>query len=109
MSVNQGWRDAVRVIPADEEINDVLDRVNGALVRDSAFLGADELAATLEGCLSEFSVTITVGPDSYEVDLAPRSAEGHDFQYTVRKSTGEIDRGSLVVGEVEPEPEDWDE
>ena len=99
------WRKEIRFASLEGDRDAIIDAVNGAIEADSQFFASETLSGTLKEYSGEFIVTISESETSYRIDMAPRSGEGHDFGFAVDKDSGKVDRGSLVVGQVEPEPE----
>ena len=107
---NPDWKKEIRFISDDDDAKETaIDKVNRALELDADFLEPECLVGGLKEYLDEFIVTIKDTESLYDIDLNPKSGAGHDFSFSVDKSTGRIDRQSLAVGEVLPEPEDDDE
>ena len=103
---NPDWKTEIRFISDDDAKETAIDKVNKALELDADFLEPECLVGGLKEYLDEFIVTIKDTKSLYDIDLNPKSGAGHDFSFSVDKSTGRIDRQSLAVGEVLPEPDD---
>ena len=102
-----GWKGSIRIACGPEpDRNQIIDVVDSAMASEAEFLLSEGFSGSLEEQLSEFSVTITENESRYYIDLSPKSGEGHDGSFAIDKATGALDRGSLAVGEVLPEPED---
>ena len=56
--------------------------------------------------LDEFYIKINWKVLVLDVDLAPKSGEGHNYMFSVNILTGKIDPDSISIGEIEPEPMD---
>ena len=99
--------DAVRFISADQTTRAHAIAVTArAIELAGTFLEEEGFPGTLEKWVEEFVVTIQDGDERYFIDLDPISGEGHDGQFAIHKATGELDRTSLTVGEVEPDPDE---
>ena len=104
---NPDWKKEIRFISDDDDAKETaIDKVNKALELDADFLEPECLVGGLKKYLDEFIVTIKDTKSLYDIDLNPKSGAGHDFSFSVDKSTGRIDRQNLAVGEVLPEPDD---
>ncbi len=90
-----------------ENTASVRDFVDAAIRKGGDFGVYGDMREGLDALEKEFVVTIRESGDYYEVDLGPRSGEGHDFNFRVSKETGAI--SDLAVGEIEPEPDDLEE
>ena len=104
---NPDWKKEIRFISDDDDAKETaIDKVNKALELDADFLEPECLVGGLKEYLDEFIVTIKDTKSLYDIDLNPKSGAGHDFSFSVDKSTGRVDRQSLAIGEILPEPED---
>ena len=104
---NPDWNKEIRFISDDKGASGTaIDLINRAIELDADFLEPECLVGGLKEYTEEFVVTIKNAESRYYIDLNPKSSAGHDFFFSVDKSTGKIDRQSLAVGEVLPEPED---
>ena len=104
---NPDWKKEIRFISDDKDASGAaIDLINRAIELDAEFLEPECLVGGLKEYTEEFVVTIKDAESLYDIDLNPKSGEGHDFSFSVDKSTGRIDRQSLAIGEVLPEPED---
>ena len=102
-----GWKESIHVACEPElERNRIIGVVDAAMANEAEFLLSEGFFGSLEEQLSVFSVTITENESRYYIDLSPKSGEGHDGTFAIDKATGKLDRGSLTVGEVLPDPED---
>ena len=104
---NPDWKTKIRFISDDKSASGTaIDKVNMAIELDAEFLEPECLVGGLKEYTEEFVVTIKDVKSLYDIDLNPKSGAGHDFSFSVDKSTGRIDRQSLAIGEVLPEHED---
>ena len=102
-----GWKESIRIACDPEaDRNQIIDVVDSAMANEAEFLRSEGFFGSLEEQLSVFSVTVTENEARYYIDLSPKSGEGHDGSFAIDKATGMLDRGSLAVGEVLPEPEE---
>lgn len=105
--MNPDWKKEIRFIPGyNEDSSKVIDIINKAIQLDAQFLESECLVGGLKEYMEEFVVTINDSGSRFFIDLNPKSGEGHDFSFSVDKNTGRIDRQSLAVGWVLPEPEE---
>lgn len=104
---NPDWKKEIRFISDNNGAKvTAIDKVNKAIELDADFLESECLVGGLKEYLDEFIVTIKDTKSLYNIDLNPKSGAGHDFSFSVDKSTGRIDRQSLAIGEILPEPDD---
>ena len=104
---NPDWKTEIRFISDDKGASGAaIDIVNKAIELNADFLEPECLVGGLKEYLDEFIVTIKDTKSLYDIDLNPKSGAGHDFSFSVDKSTGRVDRQSLAIGEILPEPED---
>lgn len=75
-----------------------------ALKADKEFLESECLDDNIEELISDLRLTIIDQGSKLEIDLAPISGEGHDFNFLVKKRSKRIVKDSLMVGEVISEP-----
>ena len=103
---NPDWKNEIRFISDDKDAGSTaIDVVNRAIELDADFLEPECLIGGLKEYLEEFVVTIKDVKSLYDIDLNPRYGAGHDFSFSVDKSTGRVDRQSLAIGEISPETE----
>ena len=106
---NPDWKNEIRFISDDRDAgNAAIDVVNRAIELDADFLEPECLIGGLKEYTEEFVVTIKDAKSVYGIGLNPKSGAGHYFSFSVDKNTGRIDRQSLAIGEISPEPEDDD-
>ncbi|MHA1147937.1 MAG: hypothetical protein ACTSR8_06795 [Promethearchaeota archaeon] len=100
------WKEKIRFISFKEnKIEKAIRKINKALEDDKEFLEAEYLTGILKDYTEEFNITIYNKKTRYDIDLGPKSGEGHDFQFSINKVTGRLDKDSLAVGEVIPPPD----
>jgi len=82
--------------------NSAMELVDRALWEHGDLGVYGNLSGGLEEIIKEMFLRITDEGEYYSVSVWPKSGCGHDFGFTVSKTTGEI--SNVVVGEVLPEP-----
>lgn len=103
---NSDWKKDVRFISENENTKEkAIDLINKAIEQDSELMNSECLFGGLKEYLEDLIITIKDTESQYCIDLNPKSGEGHDFSFSIDKSTRLINKQSLVVGEVLPEPE----
>ncbi len=90
----------------DRKKRKIIDIVNETLANDQDFLELECLSGDLEEYTKDFHIKLIEKGTKNIVDLAPKSGEGHDFMFFIRKKTKRIDRDSLSVGSVIQPPDD---
>lgn len=107
MKKNGDWKDEIRFFLYDGNAKETaIDLINAAIKQDAEFLEPECLVGGLKEYMEDMVITIKENDSNYDIDLDPKSGEGHDFSFSVDKGTKRVDMQSLVVGEVLPEPED---
>jgi hypothetical protein len=85
---------------------ELVNILEDALKNDREFIKSVYLDDTIEDLISDLRLTIIDRGSKLEIDLAPISGEGHDFNFLVKKRSKRIVKDSLMVGEVISEHED---
>ncbi len=106
------WLNKIRIIKDDKreiefsKINIAINIVNEAIEKEREFFDKECLFGILENYTADLYVRIIDRGSKYEVDLAPISGEGHDFNFTVKKRSKRVDKDSFCVGELISENEE---
>jgi hypothetical protein len=86
--------------------HEVVNIINYAIEQEKEFLQQEGLIGNLKDYGSDLNIKIIDRGTKFEVDLGPKSGEGHDFNFVVRSRSKKLIKESLAIGEVIPEPED---
>jgi len=106
------WMEKIRFFRNDKSVNvpnkieEAISIVNEAIEKERAFFDKECLTGSLENYTSDLYVRIIDHGSKLEVDLAPISGEGHDFNFSVKKKSKKVDLDSFSVGELISEPDD---
>lgn len=95
-----------RIIKKSKRRAKFINILEYALKADKEFLESECLDDNVEDLISDLRLTIIDHGSKMEIDLAPISGEGHDFNFLVKKRSKRIVKDSLMVGEVISEPEE---
>ena len=87
-------------------LSEAINIINYAIDLEKDYLEKECLTGNLKDFQSDFFVKIVDHGSKFEVDLAPKSGEGHDFNFIVKKHKKQLIRDSLSIGEVISEPRD---
>ena len=85
--------------------NEAIDIINQAIEKEKEFLEKEYLMGSLKDYQLDLFIKIIDHGKKFEVDLAPKSGEGHDFNFIVKKHEKRLIRDSLMIGEVISERE----
>ena len=100
------WKDKIRFMDIKaNKVEKVIKKINNALADEKEFLEAEGLTGGLKEFSEDLNITIYNRKTVFEIDLGPKSGEGHDFQFSISKITGKLDKDSLAVGEVISPPD----
>ena len=111
MTEKNKWIDKIRLIKHGNPVKRLkkktkaIDIINHAIQKDRDFFDNEGLRGTLEDYSFDLNIRIIDHGFKYEVDMAPKSGAGHDFNFIVKKRSRKVDKDSLMVGEVISEPE----
>ena len=78
--------------------------INDAIEQEKEFLEKEGLVGSIEDFQSDLYIKIIDHGSRLEVDLAPKSRAGHDFNFIVKKRGSKLKKDSLTIGEVISEP-----
>ena len=71
-------------------------------IKSDSILTEEGVPYTEEELKEQFNVKITGFFPYINVDLAPRSGEGHDYMFRINIVTGKVEQNSIAIGEVIP-------
>ena len=113
MMESRDWKSTIRVLTGSgkkientSKINKIINIINEAIKQDKEFLEEEGLIGDLKDFTDDLYVRIFDYGSKFEVDLGPKSGEGHDFNFIVKKRTKKLVKDSLAIGSVISEPDD---
>ena len=101
------WKNEIKFISKNKKGKQkAIELVNKAIEMDAEILKTEGLIGNLKDYLEDLYIRIFDEKREYHIDLGPKSGEGHDFTFSIKKKTNRIDLSSLCIGEV-IQPDDY--